>query len=170
MYPVSVRDCPGPEHGVFCILIVNLISRRVLVLFSLLHAINYYYSKGPVYYVLTFNSNYGYSELSILFVFILFQDTPAWVHFLLLFIDLQRFCYFHHVLLWTITQFCFTHKCWICSFVIFLNTMFSERNPQPSNFLIVRNVVRPQRDRALLKVSRSKWGSHWLRYKLFGLR
>ena len=48
LYPVSVKDCPGPECGVFCILTLNIISRSALVLFSLLRARNYHYNKGPL--------------------------------------------------------------------------------------------------------------------------
>ena len=54
MYPVTARDCPGPERGVLCILIIDLILGSALVGFSLLHASNYYYKKGPVCYILTF--------------------------------------------------------------------------------------------------------------------
>ena len=60
-----MSNCPGPECGVFCILIVGIISRSALVLFSMLCARNYYYRKEPVFYVLTFYSNYLYGELSI---------------------------------------------------------------------------------------------------------
>ena len=48
LYPVSVINCPGYKRGVFCILIVILISKIALVLFSLLLASNYHYNKGPV--------------------------------------------------------------------------------------------------------------------------
>ena len=48
MYPVSVSDCPRPERGVFCILIVDIIFKSALVLLSLLCARNYQYKKGPV--------------------------------------------------------------------------------------------------------------------------
>ena len=41
-------DCPIPERGVFCISIVDLISKTALVLFSLLCAINYHYKKGSL--------------------------------------------------------------------------------------------------------------------------
>ena len=43
-----MSDWPGPECGVFCLLIVDIIPRSVLVLFSLLRAINYHCNKGPV--------------------------------------------------------------------------------------------------------------------------
>ena len=42
-----MRDFPGPEHGVFCISIVDIISRSALVGFSILRASNNYYNKGP---------------------------------------------------------------------------------------------------------------------------
>ena len=48
MYPISVSGCPGPECGIFCILIVDLIFRSALVLFSLLLARNYHYNKGTL--------------------------------------------------------------------------------------------------------------------------
>ena len=41
-----MSNCPGPKRGFFYILIVDLISRSTLVLFSLLGAINYHYNKG----------------------------------------------------------------------------------------------------------------------------
>ena len=47
LYPISMSNCLGPECGVFCISIVNLILRSVLVVFSLVSAINYHYNKGP---------------------------------------------------------------------------------------------------------------------------
>ena len=43
-----MRDCPGPEHGVFCISIVDRILRSALAGFSLLCVSNYYYRKGLV--------------------------------------------------------------------------------------------------------------------------
>ena len=43
-----MRDCPSPEYGIFYILIIDLISKRALVLFSLLCEINYHYNKGPI--------------------------------------------------------------------------------------------------------------------------
>ena len=46
LYPVSVRNFPSPERGVFCILIVDIISKRSQVLFSLLCVRNYHYKRG----------------------------------------------------------------------------------------------------------------------------
>ena len=43
LYPVSVSNCPSPERGVFCIFIVDLISKRALMFFSLVRARNYHY-------------------------------------------------------------------------------------------------------------------------------
>ena len=40
--------CPGPERGVFCILNVDHICKSALVLFSLIRACNYQYTKGPL--------------------------------------------------------------------------------------------------------------------------
>ena len=64
-------DFPGPECGILCINIVDLISRIALIGFSMLCASNYYYSEGPICYVLNFYSKYLYDKLSILFLFIL---------------------------------------------------------------------------------------------------
>ena len=49
-------------------------------------------------YSLSFYSQYRYSELSKLFLFILLQNIPAEVHSLLLNINLQRLYYFYYVL------------------------------------------------------------------------
>ena len=43
-----MSDFPGTERGVSCISILDIISRSALVLFSLLRASNYHYSKGHV--------------------------------------------------------------------------------------------------------------------------
>ena len=43
-----MRDFPSPERGVSCILIFDIISKSVLVLFSLLRGRNYHYNKGPL--------------------------------------------------------------------------------------------------------------------------
>ena len=43
-----MRNFPIPELGVFCILIVNIISKISQELFSLLSASNYHYNKGTV--------------------------------------------------------------------------------------------------------------------------
>ena len=48
MYPVSVINFPSPEPGVLYISIVDIISKSVLVLFSLLCAINYRYNEVTV--------------------------------------------------------------------------------------------------------------------------
>ena len=72
-----MRNCPGTERGVLCIAIVDIISRSSLVGFSLLRASDYYYRKGPVFYVLDFCSQYSDGRLSILFLFILLQDEPT---------------------------------------------------------------------------------------------
>ena len=45
-----MRNFSGPEHGVFCISVVDVISRNALILLSLLRAINYPYNKGPLKY------------------------------------------------------------------------------------------------------------------------
>ena len=71
-----MSNCPGPELVVFCIAIVDLILRSAVVVFSLLHASNYYYRKGPVDHVLTLYGQYSYGELSILFLFVSSRDTP----------------------------------------------------------------------------------------------
>ena len=43
-----MSDFPGPECGIFCISIIDLISKRALVLFNLLYARNYHYNKGSL--------------------------------------------------------------------------------------------------------------------------
>ena len=48
LYPVIVSNLPSPGRGIFCISIVDLISKITLVLFSLLRESNYNYNKGPV--------------------------------------------------------------------------------------------------------------------------
>ena len=49
LYPVSVRDFPSPELGVFCIYIVGFISKSALVLFTLLRASKHHFQKAPCY-------------------------------------------------------------------------------------------------------------------------
>ena len=90
---MSVRNFPIPECVIFCISIVDIISRSVLLGLSLFCDCNYYLREGPVCYVLSFYSNYCYREVSILFLFIWLQDTLVWVHFLPLYIYLQQFCF-----------------------------------------------------------------------------
>ena len=51
MYPTSVSNFPGPEHGVSFIAIVDLVSSITLVGFSLLRPSYDYNIKGPVIYV-----------------------------------------------------------------------------------------------------------------------
>ena len=58
-------------------MIVDLILRSALVGFSLLCASDYFDREGTVCYTLTFYDQYSYSELSILFLFILLRDAPA---------------------------------------------------------------------------------------------
>ena len=72
------------------IAIINFILKSALVCFSLLCASDYVDSKGPVRYVSTLYTEYSYSELSILSLYILSQDTPAEVHLLLLYLDAQE--------------------------------------------------------------------------------
>ena len=107
----------------FCIAIVDIILRRSLAGFSMLHARYYYGKKGPVCYFLTSYNKYIYGELSILLLFILSLDT------LLRFI----FCYFtliydnyviYYVLFVIIKKLLFFHNFRICSFVILSNTIF----------------------------------------------
>ena len=43
-----MRDFPGPECGVLCILIVDIMSKSALALFNLLCERNYHCNKGPV--------------------------------------------------------------------------------------------------------------------------
>ena len=80
MQPTSVSDCPGPERGVFSIVIVDLISRSALVGLSLLRASHYYNRKGIVCYIYLVYNTYSYGELSIYVLLILSGDTPSEVH------------------------------------------------------------------------------------------
>ena len=49
-------------------------------------------------YLLLFYSQYSYGKLSIFLLFLLLQDAPEEVHFLLFYFDLQKSSYFYHVL------------------------------------------------------------------------
>ena len=65
LYPVSVSNLPEPERGIFCILIVDIIFRSTLVVFSLLRASNYQEKMGLFvtychYTVITTRLNYKY--------------------------------------------------------------------------------------------------------------
>ena len=48
LYPVSVRNCPGPERGILCIFIGDLNSKSSLLLFTLLSARKPHFEKRPV--------------------------------------------------------------------------------------------------------------------------
>ena len=48
LYSVDVRNFPSLDRGVFCILIVYLISKIALALFILLLSSNYHYKKVPL--------------------------------------------------------------------------------------------------------------------------
>ena len=134
-------NCPGIERGVLCILIIDPISISALVLFSLLCAINYHYNKGYLN-VDFFKWKIIHRRLlriavlqSILlwwFInflkFTLSRDTPEWVYFMLLSLDLRWLSYFYHFLYETVTEHLFYQKHWIFSFVIFLNTTFSQQS------------------------------------------
>ena len=85
MYPCSVSDCPSPECGVSCILIVDHISKSALVLFNLLRASKhnsgkascssppYYYQKDTQMIISHFLwSQYHKGEWPILYFFLLF--------------------------------------------------------------------------------------------------
>ena len=48
LYPVSVSNFSGPDHGIFCISIIDINLRSALVLFSLLRASNYHNNKGTL--------------------------------------------------------------------------------------------------------------------------
>ena len=89
--PTVTRQCEqsyGPICGDLCFSVVNIISKRDLLLFSLLCESNYHYNKVPLkaefsklkgyiehFYLLPFYILYRYSDLSILFFLILLQDT-----------------------------------------------------------------------------------------------
>ena len=116
-------------------MIVDIILKGALVGFSVLHASDYYNRKGPVWYVLTFYNQYIYGELSILLLFILFQDTPAYVCFLILYFDLCEILHFIMFCLSSSRNLCYL-KFWNSSFTIFSNTILCCRqiNPQPTIF------------------------------------
>ena len=57
-------------------MIFEIVSWSALVGFSLLYASDYYIRRVQVCYALTLNIQYIYGDLSILFSFILTQDTP----------------------------------------------------------------------------------------------
>ena len=75
-------------------MIVDLILRKTFVGFSLLPASDYYHRKGIVCYVLLFDNQYIYGDLSILVLFILLRGTHAEDHFLLFYFSLQQVLYF----------------------------------------------------------------------------
>ena len=83
---------------------VDIISRRALVVFSLLCPRNYYGRKGTVCYVLTVYIQSSYGELSIVFLFNLLLDKPACVHLMLWYFNLQQILYLYHVLFVIITE------------------------------------------------------------------
>ena len=140
MYPISVRDCPGSEHGVFCILIVDLILRSSLVGFSLLRARNCYYRKGQVIVdVFTILAIHG----RLFFINLLQSLLPWWdINFfylwdfsenwknVALYIELQLYLVF---VIFQI-EVSFTNllqKNWICPFFVFFVIIFwvSQRIP-----------------------------------------
>ena len=166
-----MRDSPRPERGVFCILIIDIILISALILCTLLCTGNYHYNKGPICYVLTLYSHYCYGALSILFVFILSQDTPTQVHLLLRYIDIQQLCYYIYNVFLNYHVVLFSHKCWICSFVVFLNTMFHCRKKSTTfQFSIIQIVVKPLKYGAPSSVGWLWWGRYWLRYKSSSFR
>ena len=173
LYPVSLRDCPGLERGIFCISIVDTILRRDLVVFSLLRARNYYCNKGPVCYILPFYSHYCYSELSILYLFILTWDTPVKVYSLLFSIDLRVLCYCSYVLLLTTTEPCFSHKYLICFFLVFLSTTILQQKKKSTTFdfwssttmFPVTQTKKALKYGSLSGLKQSWWGISWIRYK-----
>ena len=65
-----MSNLPGPEHGIFYIAIIDLNLKSALVGSSLLCDSDWYYSKGPACYVLIIYSQYCYSELLIMFLFV----------------------------------------------------------------------------------------------------
>ena len=73
-YAFILNNCLGPEHGVLCILIVEQILIRALVVFSLLRASNYHTKKRPFCNILLLYSHHCYIELSILVLNILLID------------------------------------------------------------------------------------------------
>ena len=123
--------------------------------------------KGPDCYILTFYNQYCYNELSILFLFILSQDKPAWVNLILFYIDLRKYCYFYYILFQTITEYCFFSNV----LNMFFCDIFQHVPPLKTNksttiqFLIINNVVEPLKEGALSGIGWSWWGISRLRYK-----
>ena len=92
LYPVSLSNCPGPERGVLCISIVDIISRSTLVVFSLLRAINYHYNKGPLK-VEFFKYKMIYRRLLRIYVLLLQPIFLHWViNIVLIFIIARYTC------------------------------------------------------------------------------
>ena len=79
-------------------MIIDLISRSALVGFSLLRVRYYYNSTDILYYVYFDYSLQPYDELSIYVCFKFLRDTPADIHFQLLYYDLQQIR--HFIMLW----------------------------------------------------------------------
>ena len=160
MHPISVSDCPGPERGVFCILIFDLISSSALVCFSLLRASNYYYIKGPVCCIVPYYSYYSYSELSILFSFIWSQDKLAYVHLLLLYIDIWKCCYFIVFYFKPSRNFALLTSFESVPLWYFRNSIFLLQTKKSTNhqYLIIQKLVQPLKDEAISGVGWLWWG------------
>ena len=131
-----MRDWPGHECGVFYILIIDLILRSVLVVFSLLHGSNYHYKKVPVIVdnlkILTIHRGLFCFiclqsielrwDINIIFIFIykIFLKTGRKLP---LYIELQWYLYSFHFSDWSIFYH-FPYKCRTCDFFVLSVTIF----------------------------------------------
>ena len=135
LYPVSVVNFPGPERGVFCILIVNLISRSAPLVFSLLRAINYHYNKGPVIVdnitiltihqgllcIIFLQSIFLGWEINFFSIYnLVLKNVQKIDHFILTYNNILIFVIFQI----EVSSIIFCHKFRICAFFVFFVTIF----------------------------------------------
>ena len=177
LYPVSMSNCHGPECWNFFIYIVDLMLRRTLVVFSMLCASNYHYSKGPPK-VEFFKCKTIHSILVHIAV-LQSISLQRVINIVLIYIIVRYTCrsIFSAIVRWPTTimlfllcfalncqELCFSHKYWVCSFVVFLNTNFTQQSKKFIKFYFpstkkCRNQItftrtnRPLQDRALSWVS-----------------
>ena len=89
-----------------------------------------------------FYSNYCYGELSILFLFVLLQDTPEWVHLLLLYIDTRQI--FNFIMFYFKVSQCFAYIKSIESVPLWYfehNFNLQKKKSPTFQFRIIHNVV-----------------------------
>ena len=132
---ISVSNCTGHEHGVFCILIIDLILRSALAGFSMLCASDYYYRKWSC--LLCFNLLQSISiswVINIVLIYMIVRYTclgsfDAIVHWSTTHLYIV-FLILNHLII------VFCSQCSNMLLCDILNTSFRCRqiNPQPSNF------------------------------------